>query len=138
MTTVRHGWWWGLEMVLFVVSLVLGVGLSPLTNEAPSGPVAPISRSSALHLLNAADAAGARQWTSNRAASSSDSSDADDDGDDDDEDGDGDGHDVCALPAVASAAPQVDRAVSQLLAHAIFEPLSALALDGHSLRAPPQ
>jgi len=135
---VRRGWRSGLELVLLVSTLVLGVGLSLLTNSAPSGPVSPIGRSPALHVLNAADAAGARQWTSNRAASSSDSSDADDDGDDDDDDGDGDGHDVCALPAVASAAPQVDRAVSQLLAHAIFEPLSALALDGHSLRAPPQ
>jgi len=133
---VRRGWRSGLELVLFVSTLVLGVGLSLLTNSAPSGPVSPIGRSPALHVLNAADAAGARQWTSNHAASSSDSSDADDDGDDDDDDGDG--HDVCALPAVASAAPQVDRAVSQLLAHAIFEPLSALALDGHSLRAPPQ
>ena len=134
MTMVRRGWRSGLELVLFVSTLVLGVGLSLLTNSAPSGPVSPIGRSSALHVLNAADAAGASQWTSNRAASSSDSSDADDDGDDDD----GDGDDVCALPAVASGAPQVDRAVSQLLAHAIFEPLSALALDGHSLRAPPQ
>jgi len=131
---VRRGWRSGLELVLLVSTLVLGVGLSLLTNSAPSGPVSPIGRSSALHVLNAADAAGARQWTSNRAASSSDSSDADDDGDDDD----GDGDDVCALPAVASGAPQVDRAVSQLLAHAIFKPLSALALDGHSLRAPPQ
>jgi hypothetical protein len=135
---VRRGWRSGLELVLFVSTLVLGVGLSLLTNSTPSGPVSPIGRSPALHVLNAADAAGARQWTSNRAASSSDASDADDDGDDDDDDDDGDGHDVCALPAVASAAPQVDRAVSQLLAHAIFEPLSALALDGHSLRAPPQ
>ncbi len=131
---VRRGWRSGLELVLFVSTLVLGVGLSLLTNSAPSGPVSPIGRSSALHVLNAADAADASQWTSNRAASSSDSSDADDDGDDDD----GDGDDVCALPAVASGAPQVNRAVSQLLAHAIFEPLSALALDGHSLRAPPQ
>src|SRR5712691_8935513 len=129
---VRRGWRSGLELVLFVSTLVLGVGLSLLTNSAPSGPVSPIGRSSALQVLNAADAAGASQWTSNRAASSSDSSDADDDGDDDD------GDDVCALPAVASADPQVNRAVSQLLAHAIFEPLSALALDGHSLRAPPQ
>jgi hypothetical protein len=129
-TTVRHGWWWGLEMVLFVVSLVLGVGLSLLTNEAPSGPVAPISRSSALHLLNAADAARARQWTTTRhAASSSDSSD-----DDDDDDGD----DVCALPAVASPVPQADSRVGWLPIHAAFEPLSSPVLDGHSLRAPPQ
>jgi len=129
-TIVRRGWRSGFELLLVVLTLVLGVGLSLLTNEAPSGPVTPIGRLSALHVQNAADAAGARQWTSNRAAASSDSSDADDDDDD--------GDDICAAPAIASSAPQVDRAVSWLLIHPVFEPPSSRASDGHSLRAPPQ
>ena len=130
MTTVRRGWRSGLELVLLVSTLILGVGLSLLTNETPSGPIAPIGRSSAFRLLSAADAAGACQLSSNRTASL-DSSDADDDDDD--------GDDACALVTmIASPAPQIDRAVSWLLIHPVFEPLSSLALDGHSLRAPPQ
>jgi hypothetical protein len=130
-TTVRRGWRSGLELVLLVSTLVLGVGLSLLTNETPAGPIAPIGRSSAFQLLNAADAAGACQLSANRASSSSDSSDADDDDDD--------GDDACTLPTtIASPPPQIDRAVSWLLIHPVFEPLSSLASDGHSLRAPPQ
>ena len=130
MTTVRRGWRSGLELVLLVSTLILGVGLSLLTNETPSGPIAPIGRSSAFRLLSAADAAGACQLSSNRTASL-DSSDADDDDDD--------GDDACALvTTIASPAPQIDCAVSWLLIHPVFEPQSSLALDGHSLRAPPQ
>ena len=131
MTTVRRGWRWGLELVLFVSTLVLCVGLSLLTNVAPSGPVAPIGRWSAFHLLNAADATGARQVTSSdRSTSSPDADDEDDDGDDSDG--------FAALPAVATPAPQVNRSVSWLLIHPAFEPLYSLASDSHSLRAPPQ
>ena len=134
MTTVRRSWRSGLELVLFVSTLVLGVGCSLLTNVAPSGPVSPIGRSSALHLLNAADAASTRHWTTDHAASSPDSPDADDDDDDDDDGGD----DGCALPALASPPPQADRTVTCLLIHRAFAPPSSLASDGHSLRAPPQ
>ncbi len=130
MKAVRQGWRSGLELVLLVSTLVMGVSLSLLTNETPAGPIAPIGRSSAFQLLNAADAAGACQLSSNRTASL-DSSDADDDDDD--------GDDACALvTTIGSPAPQIDRAVSWLLIHPAFEPRSSLALDGHSLRAPPQ
>jgi hypothetical protein len=132
-TTVRRDWRSGLELVLFVSTLVLGVGCSLLTNIAPSGPVSPIGRSSALHFLSAADAASTRHWTTDHAASSPDSPDADDDDDDDDDGGDG-----CALPALASPVPLANRAVSWLLIHRAFDPPSSLASDGHSLRAPPQ
>jgi len=130
-TTVRRGCWRsGFELILLVSTLVLGVALSLLTNETPAGPIAPIGRSSAFQLLNAADAAAACQLSSNHTASL-DSSDADDDDDD--------GDDACALvTTIASPAPQIDRAVSWLLIHPVFEPLFSLALDGHSLRAPPQ
>ena len=130
MTTVRRGWRSGLELALLVSTLVLGVALSLLTNETPSGPIAPIGRSSAFQLLNAADAAAACQLSSSRSASL-DSSDADDDDDD--------GDDACALPTtIGSPVPQIDRAFSWLVIHAVLEPLSSHASDGHSLRAPPQ
>ena len=133
MTAVRRGWRSGLERVLFVSTLILGVSLSLLTHVAPSAPFALIGHSSALHPLTAADAAAARQWMTDRAAPSPDSPDADDDDDDDD----GDPDEGCALPAFASPAP-ADRALNWLLIHPAIENPSSRASDGHSLRAPPQ
>jgi hypothetical protein len=131
LTTVRRGWRSGLDLALFVSTLVLIVGFSLLTNVAPSGPFAPIGRWSALHMLNAVDAAGASQLNSTGGgASSNDAPDEDDDSDDGDE--------VSALLAVASPAPRIDCAVSWLPFRPAFEPLSSRASDNHSLRAPPQ
>src|SRR5256885_6059437 len=130
LTTARRGWRSGLELVLFVSTLVLGVSFSMLTHAAPSGPVVPIGRASAIHLLTATDAADACQWTTGRDAPPPDSSDEDDDNDD--------GDDACALPAVASPVPPGDRTVNWLLIRPVFENLSTRAAGSHSLPAPPQ
>jgi hypothetical protein len=131
LTTARRGLRSGLDLVLFVCTLVLGVSLSLVTHVVPSGAVEPIGRWSAAHLMNAADAGCAHQLTNNgRNAAPDDAADEDDDSDD--------GDDVCALPTVASPGPKVDRTLRWLLFHAVFEALSSRAADNHSLRAPPQ
>jgi hypothetical protein len=127
----RRGWRSGVELALFVSSLVLGVGLLLLTSVAPALASPVVGSPSASLVWTAHDAPVPNQWTAHGFAASSR-----DDADDDDDITDGD--DVGMPLIVVGAEPHVDRAAGWLAADDAVAPPVSLASGAHSLRAPPQ
>jgi hypothetical protein len=133
--TARRAWRLGLEWVLFVSLLVLGVGLSlqPAAARTPSPCGGELS---VLHMHRAIDAPVAHRWTTGGDRSVSPDA-SEDDNDDDDDDSDRDDRGAPAA-SVVSTEQQDQRAAGWHHTADPIDLLSSAVSDGNSLRAPPQ
>jgi hypothetical protein len=128
--TVRPKWRCGLELVLFVSTLLV-CAFELVMHDAPARRVRVFNHIEAVDIVDTISPLTTPHWTRNVDGSTPDASDDDDD-DDDDDDGDG----LSAeLPHQRGAA--ADRTTSALFSR-ILALSSFLPSDGHSLRAPPQ
>jgi hypothetical protein len=133
-TATQRVWRSGLELALFVSTLLVCAGLSVMTLSTPAtARVSSGTHAYALQIDRPSDSSASHQWT----AGEPDGTDRDP-ADDDDDDDSGSSHDEgsIALPAPAVlAAADLGRAA--LLADPGFDILFTLPVASRSLRAPP-
>ena len=127
--TVRPRWRCGLELVLFVSTLLV-CAFELSVHDAPARHVRTFTHIEAVDIVDSGSPLPASQWTRNFDGSDPDSSDDNDD--DDDDDGDG----------LSAELPHQRGATAISKASSVFSLALALTSflpsDGHSLRAPPQ
>lgn len=126
MTRTRRNWRSGLEIALFVSTLI-GCAFSLFVHPTPTKPVRFFDRALAIGLVDATTPSGTAWWTRGPDGGSPDSSDDDDDDDDD-------GSVSAELPHQFQAAPcrRVAAVSSAEINHS-----SDVTSRSHSLRAPP-
>jgi hypothetical protein len=128
--TVRRGVRCGLELVLFVSTLLV-CAFELVVHDAPAAHVRTFTHIEAVDIVDSGSPLTTPCWTRNFDGFTPDASD---DNDDDDDDDDGDGLSA-ELPQHRSAT--ADREASSVFSVALALS-SFLPSDGHSLRAPPQ
>jgi hypothetical protein len=129
--TVRPRWRCGLELVVFVSTLLV-CAFELAVHDAPERHVRIFTHIEAVDIVDSGSPLPASHWTRNFDGSDPDSSD---DNDDDDDDDDGDG--LSAELPHQRGATAADRQASSVFSLALVL-TSFLPSDGHSLRAPPQ